>query len=204
MSKIEIFETNIFLAEIVPCAISISWELDPSINVLSGSNGSGKTVLLGEIARQCRKSNFYYVYITNYTQSKYDDLGEYLEELVSRENFWWKTKEEQEAFREILSTVFPNKNLIFGNTDEYAFFNLSHGQQRMLMFLMETYYHQEAIFIIDDIETHLDAESQKNILIYMKALSPNSQFIVSTHSPFIIMKGFIGNVTNISDLKNKK
>ncbi|MBR1740632.1 MAG: AAA family ATPase [Lachnospiraceae bacterium] len=42
------------------------------------------------------------------------------------------------------------------------------------------------IVLIDEIETHLHLELQKNVLAFLMNLFPNIQFIVSTHSPFIL------------------
>ena len=42
------------------------------------------------------------------------------------------------------------------------------------------------IVLIDEIETHLHLELQKKILSFLTTLFPNIQFIVSTHSPFIL------------------
>ena len=40
--------------------------------------------------------------------------------------------------------------------------------------------------MIDEIETHLHLEMQRNILGLLTTLFPNIQFIVTTHSPFIL------------------
>ena len=42
------------------------------------------------------------------------------------------------------------------------------------------------IVLIDEIETHLHLELQKQILKILTTLFPNIQFIVSTHSPFVL------------------
>jgi predicted ATPase len=47
-------------------------------------------------------------------------------------------------------------------------------------------YHQSAIVLIDEIETHLHMEMQKQALPFLTKMFPNTQFIVATHSPFII------------------
>lgn len=44
----------------------------------------------------------------------------------------------------------------------------------------------EGIVLIDEIETHLHLELQRKILPVLTELFPNIQFIVSTHSPFIL------------------
>ena len=47
-------------------------------------------------------------------------------------------------------------------------------------------YNRPAIVIIDEIEAHLHVELQKRILPFLTKMFPNVQFIVSTHSPFVI------------------
>lgn len=44
----------------------------------------------------------------------------------------------------------------------------------------------EGIVLIDEIETHLHLELQKSILKILVKLFPNIQFIITTHSPFIL------------------
>jgi predicted ATP-binding protein involved in virulence len=47
-------------------------------------------------------------------------------------------------------------------------------------------YDRPAIVLIDEIETHLHVELQKRVLPYLTRMFPNIQFIVATHSPFVI------------------
>ena len=47
-------------------------------------------------------------------------------------------------------------------------------------------YAQPAIVLIDEIETHLHVELQKRALPFLTRMFPNVQFIVTTHSPFVI------------------
>ena len=56
------------------------------------------------------------------------------------------------------------------------------------------------IVLIDEIETHLHLKLQKEILPLLTSLFPNVQFIVSTHSPFILNS--LENVI-IYDLENR-
>lgn len=44
----------------------------------------------------------------------------------------------------------------------------------------------EGIVIIDEIETHLHVSLQKKILVFLNSFFPNIQFVISTHSPFIL------------------
>lgn len=75
-----------------------------------------------------------------------------------------------------------------------------------LMFRMEKQtqkvfdYSLPGIVLIDEIETHLHLELQKKIMRMLTTVFPNIQFIVSTHSPFILNS--LENAV-IYDLENK-
>lgn len=45
----------------------------------------------------------------------------------------------------------------------------------------------QGVVLIDEIEVHLHIELQKKILPFLTSLFPNIQFIVTTHSPFVLM-----------------
>lgn len=47
-------------------------------------------------------------------------------------------------------------------------------------------YQREGIVLIDEIETHLHLELQKIIMPFLTKTFPNIQFIVTTHSPFVL------------------
>ncbi len=57
-----------------------------------------------------------------------------------------------------------------------------------LMMRMESQrrYDLEGIVLIDEIETHLHVELQKRIVPILTELFPNIQFIMTTHSPFVL------------------
>jgi predicted ATP-binding protein involved in virulence len=47
-------------------------------------------------------------------------------------------------------------------------------------------YEAPGIAFVDEIETHLHVELQKKVLPFLTRMFPNIQFIVTTHSPFIL------------------
>ena len=47
-------------------------------------------------------------------------------------------------------------------------------------------FHLPGIVLIDEIETHLHLELQRNIMPLLTTIFPNIQFIVTSHSPFIL------------------
>ncbi len=62
-------------------------------------------------------------------------------------------------------------------------------------------YNKEGIVLIDEIETHLHLELQRIIMSFLTKTFPNIQFIVTTHSPFVLNS--IRNVVAF-DLENRK
>ncbi|MFC4666016.1 AAA family ATPase [Falsiporphyromonas endometrii] len=47
-------------------------------------------------------------------------------------------------------------------------------------------YDKKGVVLIDEIETHLHLKLQKEILPFLTTVFPNIQFIVTTHSPFVL------------------
>lgn len=96
--------------------------------------------------------------------------------------------------------------------ESFDFHTLSGGYQAVLdivLDLMMRMQHQtqrsfdfnlSGIVLIDEIETHLHLELQKNILPFLTTLFPYIQFIVTSHSPFILNS--IENAV-IYDLENR-
>ena len=82
--------------------------------------------------------------------------------------------------------------------EPFDFNTLSSGYQAVLdivldiIMRMENYVHHSfdfnipGIVLIDEIETHLHLELQKNIMPMLTGIFPNIQFIVTSHSPFIL------------------
>lgn len=63
-----------------------------------------------------------------------------------------------------------------------------------------TNFDVEGVVLIDEVETHLHVSLQKVILPFLESFFPNIQFIVTTHSPFILT---LIKDTVIFDLENK-
>ncbi len=78
----------------------------------------------------------------------------------------------------------------------FALNELSDGYSSLLAILTELILRMEAhkvkaydmqgVVLIDEIETHLHVELQKKILPFLVSFFPQIQFIVTTHSPFVL------------------
>ena len=99
-----------------------------------------------------------------------------------------------------LSLVFDSKNFTFNfktiNREPFGFNELSDGYSAVLNIVTElilrmekhqaSNYDLQGIVLIDEIETHLHVELQKEILPFLIDFFPNIQFIVTSHSPFVL------------------
>lgn len=50
---------------------------------------------------------------------------------------------------------------------------------------------EDAVILIDELDLHLHPKWQKEIVDDLKRTFPNCQFIVSTHSPFVIQSYYV-------------
>lgn len=114
-------------------------------------------------------------------------------------------------FEDILKRIFDDSNLKLQFNDEtfqfsiqepgreaFDFNTMSRGYAAVfdiisdLVMRMEaqsglrTEFDMEGVVLVDEIETHLHLELQKEILPILTILFPNIQFVVTTHSPFIL------------------
>lgn len=109
-----------------------------------------------------------------------------------------------------------NFSIVIPNREPFGFNEISDGYSALVMILAELIikmdnnqaidtkehlYNQEGIVLIDELETHLHVELQKKILPLLVDFFPNVQFVVTTHSPFIL-----NSIENsvIYDLENHK
>lgn len=96
--------------------------------------------------------------------------------------------------------------------EDFDFNTLSSGYSSILSILFDMMqqmqneggsfdYTKEGIALIDEVEAHLHISLQKKILPFLTGFFPNVQFIVTTHSPFILQS--LKNAV-IFDLETKK
>lgn len=89
-----------------------------------------------------------------------------------------------------------NFDIIEDSKEPYNLNQLSDGYSAILNIVTELIMRMEehkaksydvgGIVLIDEIETHLHIELQKKVLPFLTSFFPNVQFIVTTHSPFVL------------------
>ena len=98
---------------------------------------------------------------------------------------------------------YKNYNFLIhqANRNPYSFMQLSDGYSAAIMIVSDLLMRMdqnwlinnttqstslEGIVLIDEVETHLHLALQRKIMPFLTRLFPNIQFIVSTHSPFVV------------------
>ena len=129
-------------------------------------------------------------------------------------------------FQELMRTIFQDKYLVLifdprsyqffieTNKKVFKFTQMSDGYAAIIDIVADlilkmqddnssfsSAYDKKGIVLIDEIETHLHLELQKLIMPMLTQMFPNIQFIVTTHSPFVLNS--IPNVS-IYDLEHRK
>jgi len=81
-------------------------------------------------------------------------------------------------------------------------YQLSSGEKQMLAILLTVLVEDGKPYVLfmDEPEVSLHIEWQKRLIDLILELNPNVQIILATHSPAVIMKGWLDKVTEVSDI----
>ncbi len=81
-------------------------------------------------------------------------------------------------------------------------YQLSSGEKQILIILLTVLVedNQPYVLFMDEPEVSLHLEWQKRLVDLCMELNPNVQIILTTHSPAIVMNGWVDSVTEVSDI----
>ena len=81
-------------------------------------------------------------------------------------------------------------------------YQLSSGEKQMLAILLTVLIedNQHYVLFMDEPEVSLHVDWQKNLIDMILDLNPNVQIILTTHSPAVIMNGWLDKVTEVTDI----
>ena len=81
-------------------------------------------------------------------------------------------------------------------------YQLSSGEKQMLAILLTVLVEDRKPYVLfmDEPEVSLHFEWQKRLIELLLKLNPNVQLIVATHSPAVIMNGWMDHVTEVTDI----
>lgn len=81
-------------------------------------------------------------------------------------------------------------------------YKLSSGEKQMLVILLTVLVRDgdDCVLFMDEPEASLHIEWQQKLIGMIRQLNPNVQLILTTHSPAVIMEGWLDAVTEVEDI----
>ena len=123
-----------------------------------------------------------------------------------------KLAEPKRKFQDIVDDLFSetgkklirNKNEIMFNQigEELPPYKLSSGEKQILVILLTVLIedNEPHVLFMDEPEVSLHIDWQQRMIELIRTLNPNVQIILTTHSPAVIMNGWMDKVTEVSDI----
>lgn len=121
----------------------------------------------------------------------------------------------KKRFQDILDDLFTETGKkIIRSENEIKFsslgevlapYQLSSGEKQILVILLTVLVedNEHYVLFMDEPEVSLHIEWQKRLIDLILELNPNVQIILTTHSPAVIMNGWIDRVTEVTDITDK-
>lgn len=121
------------------------------------------------------------------------------------------TKPKKE-FQDLIDELFaPTAKTIVRDSNEILFnqygetippYMLSSGEKQILVILLTALVQEgrPGVMLMDEPEISLHIEWQQRLITLVRTMNPNTQIILCTHSPAIIMDGWMDAVTEIEDI----
>lgn len=227
MKKYAEYIQQVEIAELWNGRKHIVWHLDPEVNVLSGANGIGKSTILNRVVSGVKSldgleesgisivtypedANMlrYDIITTPEVRSEFDENLNLLQERVSH----YPHNDRWALFCDIVDDMFSvtektiNRDAVQVELwqwgEQLNLKLLSSGEKQLLVILMTVLLEDgdHTVLFMDEPEVSLHIEWQQSLLDTILRLNPNVQIILTTHSPAIIMNGWMDKVTEVSDI----
>lgn len=118
----------------------------------------------------------------------------------------------KKMFQDLVDELFaPTAKTIVRDSNEILFnqygekippYMLSSGEKQLLVIMLTALVQEgrHCVMLMDEPEISLHIEWQQRLITLIRTLNPNTQIILCTHSPAIIMDGWMDAVTEIEDI----
>lgn len=207
----------------------ILWHLDRHVNILSGVNGIGKSTILQKTLKQAEgvhltlvpedATDLRYDVIEKYTIDPDTQLAKLEKDFIAYKNS--QSLEEGEG-RGRIEAFYDRIDQLYGQTDKTVIRDadgirflqegdilttrqLSSGEKQMMLILLTVLLEdcQPYVLFMDEPEVSLHVDWQQELVTIITELNPQIQLILTTHSPAVIMNGWLDKVTEVSDITVK-
>ena len=95
-----------------------------------------------------------------------------------------------------------NEIFFYQDDEKLSPYKLSSGEKQMLVILLTALVRngERSVLFMDEPEASLHIEWQQKLIAMIRNLNPDMQVILTTHSPAMIMEGWMEDVTEISEI----
>jgi predicted ATP-dependent endonuclease of OLD family len=92
------------------------------------------------------------------------------------------------------------------NGNKLTPYQLSSGEKQVLLILLSALIqdNEPYILIMDEPEIYLHIDWQEQLIKIIRSLNENVQVILATHSPALVMKGWMDKVTEMEDITRQE
>lgn len=97
-----------------------------------------------------------------------------------------------------------NDIVFYQNGERLLPYKLSSGEKQMLVILLTVLVRDDdhCVLFMDEPEASLHIEWQQKLIGMIRNLNPNVQLLLTTHSPAVIMEGWLDAVTEVSEISS--
>ena len=205
----------------------ILWHLDRHVNILSGVNGIGKSTILQKTLKQAEGVHLTLV-PEDATDLRYDVIEKYTIDpdiqlaKLEKDFIAYKEKAIVNCQLSAVNSFFDYVDKLYGQTDKTIIRDaegirflqegdilttrqLSSGEKQMMLILLTVLLEdrQPYVLFMDEPEVSLHVDWQQQLVTIITELNPEIQLILTTHSPAVVMNGWLDKVTEVSDITVK-
>ena len=194
--------------------------LDRHVNILSGVNGIGKSTILQKTLKQAEGVHLTLV-PEDATDLRYDVIEKYT---IDPDTQLDKLEKDFIAYKEKanVTSFYDYVDKLYGQTDKTIIRDaegirflqegdilttrqLSSGEKQMMLILLTVLLEdrQPYVLFMDEPEVSLHVDWQQQLVTIITELNPEIQLILTTHSPAVVMNGWLDKVTEVSDITVK-
>lgn len=207
---------NVLIENFIDSGRILNWDLNPKLNIIVGDNGSGKSMLLHFIKHYI-SDDFKIEKIDHvpdpkmwFTEEFCNLLNSHLSPSETVQNGWTFKMGDNSSinlgnaivkFNEESSFYYYDRSTNFRST----FSLCGTGLKTLVTYIYKLYSFKISnnipdVVLIDDIEFSLHINWQRKILDILMSILPDTQFIVTTHSPTIFFKNHLDKVYRMHEL----
>jgi predicted ATP-binding protein involved in virulence len=209
----------------------ILWHLDRHVNILSGINGIGKSTILQKTLKQSEgvhltlvpedATDLRYDVIEKYTIDPDTQLAKLEKDFMAYKNGQSSASGSQgpsasvQRFYDLIDQLYGQTDkTIIRDADGIRFMQegdilttrqLSSGEKQMMLILLTVLLEdrQPYVLFMDEPEVSLHVDWQQQLVTIITELNPEIQLILTTHSPAVVMNGWLDKVTEVSEITVK-